>query len=54
LNDDILVFGNNAYGQLGLGDYTNRSTPTQIPNIKAKCISAGRCYTSIIDLDVWL
>lgn len=38
LEDNIWMFGNNKYGQLGLGDTTDRTVPVQIQNIKARQI----------------
>ena len=37
-DNKLFVFGFNAYGQLGLGDTTNRATPVELtdPNIKGK------------------
>jgi alpha-tubulin suppressor-like RCC1 family protein len=29
----VYSFGSNAYGQLGVGDFSNRNTPTLIPNL---------------------
>ncbi len=55
---NVLSFGNNTYGQLGLGlelgDNVNRNVPTQIHNIKAQSVSAGG-HTVMIDLNnnVW-
>lgn len=48
----LWAWGWNGYGQLGLGDSTNRSTPTQVPNItnaKKVCCTVGyngSSYTS--------
>jgi hypothetical protein len=55
INTNILVFGFNGHGQLGLGDHEDRDRPTQMPNLKGKQISSGREYTTIIDLNnnVW-
>jgi alpha-tubulin suppressor-like RCC1 family protein len=55
LNDNIWVFGQNITGQLGLGDYKNRYTPTQIPKLKAKQVSAGMLHTLLMNLDdnIW-
>ena len=36
---DVYAWGVNTHGCLGLGDTTDRSTPTQIPGIKAKDIA---------------
>ena len=30
INNNVLAFGSNVFGQLGLGDYQKRNTPTQI------------------------
>lgn len=51
----LVVFGDNDFGELGLGDNENRNIPTQTPNLKAKQISAGTAHTVLIDLkdDVW-
>ena len=46
----IWVMGNNEYGQLGLGDDNNRSSPTLIPNTKARQVSSGARHTVLIDL----
>ena len=58
LEKNVWTFGNNEYGQLGLGDNETKrrvSTPTKIPNLKAKQVSVGECHTVIIDLEnnVW-
>ena len=42
--------GKNYYGQLGLGSVEEVNVITQIPNIKAKQVSAGYFHTVIIDL----
>ena len=54
-NDNVWVFGRNSNGQLGLGD-RSRSTPTQVPNIKARQVSAGTLHTIVVDLEnnVWV
>lgn len=49
-NDDVWVFGNNYYGQLGLGDYDNRRIPTKISELKAMEISMST-HTMVIDLE---
>jgi alpha-tubulin suppressor-like RCC1 family protein len=62
INNDVWTFGENGYGQLGLGDFTNRMIPTIIPfaslglhNIKFQFVSAGSHHTLAIDLNnnVW-
>jgi alpha-tubulin suppressor-like RCC1 family protein len=56
MNNDILGFGYNESGELGLGDNINRYIPTYMgQNFKAKSISCGQCHTIIIDLDdnIW-
>ena len=42
------VSGDNEKGQLGLGDKIKRRTFTQVPNIKAKQVSAGFGHTILI------
>jgi len=51
LDHSVWVFGDNRYGQLGLGDFTSRDIPTIIPDLKAKAASAGEMHTMLIDLD---
>ena len=55
MNNEIWVFGDNFYGQLGLGDNTERNKPTKISGIFAKFVSCGDNYTVIIDMnnEVW-
>jgi hypothetical protein len=40
-NRTVWCWGDNAYGQLGQGDTTARSTPTQIPNMIAQPLVTG-------------
>jgi alpha-tubulin suppressor-like RCC1 family protein len=48
----VMASGYNAYGQLGLGDYTNRYTPTAIPNLSGvKQVSAGQYHTLALMMD---
>ncbi len=53
--NNILSFGSNYFGQLGLGDNYSRSKPTHINYIKAKFVSCGNNYTVLIDINnnVW-
>lgn len=53
--DEVWGYGNNDYGQLGLGNQISPFSLTHIPNIEAKAISCGAFHTMIIDLDnnVW-
>jgi alpha-tubulin suppressor-like RCC1 family protein len=44
-NDDVWVFGENNFGQLGVGDMLNRLLPTKINNFKAKYIAVGSEHT---------
>lgn len=59
LEDNVWGFGSNYFGQSGLGhDFrkTSRNIPTQIPNLKAKQVSAGEVHSMVLDLDnnVWV
>jgi alpha-tubulin suppressor-like RCC1 family protein len=55
-NNDVWVFGNGEFGQLGLGNKRNMLVPTKIPDFKCKLVSAGGYHTIAIDLDdnVWM
>jgi alpha-tubulin suppressor-like RCC1 family protein len=48
-DNDVFTWGNNQWGQLGLGDQTNRFTPTQanFPDLKIKMIHGGGMYGRI-------
>ncbi|MDO8604931.1 MAG: hypothetical protein Q7R40_00210 [Phaeospirillum sp.] len=51
----LWAWGYNAYGQLGLGDATNRSTPMQVPNItnaKKVCCTNGYAGPYVTDTAV--
>ena len=55
--NNILSFGYNYFGQLGLGDNTySRSKPTHINYMTAKYVSCGNNYTVLIDMNnnVWV
>ena len=56
MNNNVWAFGYNTFGQLGLGDNTNRNVPTKINGIKAKYVSCGENHTLLIDLNnnVWV
>ena len=49
---DVFAWGGNQYGQLGLGDYKNRSEPTKIVafrKVKIVDISAGNGVSAVLD-----
>src|SRR5579871_978069 len=50
----VWAWGNNAYGQLGTGDTTNRTTPVPV-FYGAKAIAAGSFHSLALDADgsVW-
>ena len=49
---NALTFGRNNYGQLGLGDNTNRNTPTQIQGYEdIIAVSCGMYHTAIVKSD---
>lgn len=48
LENNVWVWGDNAEGQLGLGDTESRDIPVQVPNIKARQVSANGIHTVII------
>ncbi|NOS68770.1 MAG: hypothetical protein HOP33_02460, partial [Verrucomicrobia bacterium] len=48
----LFVWGNNFYGQLGLGDNSqNRVTPTAVPNLTNIVAVAAGCYHSLVVSD---
>jgi alpha-tubulin suppressor-like RCC1 family protein len=51
----VAAFGQNIFGQLGLGDDQNRNRPTLISNIKAQAVFCGGFHTMIMDLNnnIW-
>jgi len=55
LDNNVWSFGNNVFGQLGLGDNNDRYEPTQITKLKAKAISAGGFHNLVIDMEnnIW-
>jgi alpha-tubulin suppressor-like RCC1 family protein len=48
-DNNIWVFGNNEFGQLGLGNTKTRLIPEKIPRLKAKFVAAGLYHTIVID-----
>lgn len=56
-DDDVYMFGDNLYGQLGLGDCVNRETPTKLQNMpKISSTGTGTLFTVLLDVngDVWI
>lgn len=49
-NNNVFAFGNNKFGQLGLGDNENRNTPEKISKFKATDVACGWHHTMFIDL----
>ncbi len=49
----LLAFGFNGFGELGLGDYTKRNIPTLVERIpgKVKAVSAGDDHTMVVTED---
>ena len=48
-NGQVYAFGDNGYGQLGLGDTNNRLVPTSIPMLNnIMQISAGMDYSLVL------
>lgn len=47
----VWVWGQNIYGQLGLGDFETRTTPTQVPDLRAKQIAIGPHYSLLLDVE---
>jgi alpha-tubulin suppressor-like RCC1 family protein len=45
----VFAFGDNFYGELGLGDRLNRFVPTLIPNLRARQVTAGDYHSFILD-----
>ena len=50
LNNDIYTFGNNRFGQLGLGHNERIPIPSRIEGHKAQYISCGSGHAAFIDL----
>lgn len=51
MNDNVIAFGDNSDGQLGLGYISGLMTNQENTNVKAKSIAAGNAHTLVIDLD---
>nr|QBK86489.1 MAG: regulator of chromosome condensation protein [Marseillevirus LCMAC102] len=47
-DDNVYMFGNNWYGQLGVDSHKSCYTPQLIPNLKAKFVLCGKFYYTII------
>jgi len=49
---DVLVFGSNLDGELGIGETAGpcRDYPTQVPGLKAKSVATGSNFTLILDI----
>ena len=56
LDNNIWTFGDNTWGQLGLGDNLYKENLTKIENLKAKQISLSKYHTVILDMEnnVWV
>ena len=51
-NGSIRTFGENTYGQLGLGDVANRQTPGQVPGVaNARSVACGSGHTAVLLVD---
>jgi alpha-tubulin suppressor-like RCC1 family protein len=50
-DDNVWTFGNNIFGQLGLGHTTNVLIPTKIVGFKFKSVSTGYRHTAALDFD---
>jgi len=55
---DLYTWGNNKHGQLGVGDFNNRTTPTKVPGLKnVVAVSLGGYSSAAItengDLYLW-
>ena len=49
---ELYTFGNNSFGQLGLGDTTSRSSPVQVGALTTwLSVAAGRYYAAAIKTD---
>ena len=53
-NNDVLVFGHNNYGQLGLGHNDNQNKPiTLMQGIPIRQIACGGWHTVILQDDIY-
>ena len=50
----LYTFGYNDSGQLGLGDTTNRNTPTKVGTDTWKAVAGGNYHSLAIDSDGYL
>jgi len=58
MNGELYTWGNNEFGQLGVGDFNNRATPTKVPGLKnVVAVSLGGYSSAAItengDLFLW-
>lgn len=55
-NGDVWVWGENDCSQLGDGTFNQRLTPYQIPNLKAKSVTAGHVNSAAMSIDnqIWI
>lgn len=51
LQDNLISFGRNFSGELGVGDVIDRNYPVILEELKAKSVSCGGYHTLIIDLE---
>lgn len=51
-NGDVYSFGNNSFGQLGQGNWTQLASPTKIENLPSiKAIAAGATHALLLTTD---
>lgn len=50
-NNNVWAMGNNAFGQLGIGDNTHRKFPEKINNFLAKNVAVGGIHSLFTDTD---
>ena len=51
-NGSVRTFGDNSFGQLGLGDTANRQTPAQVSGVaNARSVACGSGHTAVLLVD---